>query len=247
VRWIISRACAIGLNFLMIAGIAYFAAQSINDVVAMRLASPLSSTAQIAAARPSVPQHPVRASYDPIVERDVFNSVKQSAPVEAEPVTLDLHLKLVGTSHLSLAEPFAIIEDQRNGQQNLYKLGSDVADAGKLVKIEKERVLINHEEQIVALEISKTPSASSASGNETLSNVEAYRKEQENIIREHRAHPARQRIETADRAARRSQKEAEREARRSARAARRAGRNGPNPAAAPPPGAPPPNQDVETD
>jgi len=233
VRRVISRACAIGLNFLLLAAAMYFAARSVDDVLAMWWASPASSPARVAAAPPS-PRHLVRASYDPIVERDVFNSVKQTAPGEPVVDTIDLHLKLVGTSHLSLAVPFAIIEDQRNSQQSLYKLGSEVADAGKLVTIDKERVLIDHAGQLVALEIPKNLSSASADGSGAQDTAEEYRRQQEKIIQEHRQHPQRELVPRPDRDTRQSQKEAEKAARRSAREARRAARKSSNPAAQPP-------------
>jgi len=155
--------------------------------------------------------------------------------------TVDLHLKLVGTSHLSLAEPFAVIEDQRNNQQSLYKLGSDVADAGKLVAIEKERVVIDHAGQLVALEIPKTLSSASADGGEKLDAAEAYRKSREareNLLLEHGKNRARDLGPRPDPAAWRSRMQAERVARHKAREARRAARRGLNPAAPPQPQTP---------
>lgn len=153
---IISEKYVVGLNLLIIAALVYFGARSANDVVAMWRAAPVSSPAQAATTLRQTPRDLTRAAYDPIVERDVFNSVKEADSDQAEPVVAtDLHLKLIGTSHLTLTEPFAIIEDQRNSRQNLYKPGNEIPDAGKLVTVEKNRVLIDHAGQIVALELPK--------------------------------------------------------------------------------------------
>jgi len=225
VRLLISRIAAIGLNFLLLAAATYFAARSVDDVFVMWWTAPVSSPVRIAAAPQSIHQL-VRASYEPIVERDVFNSVKE-APAPEEPVVedLDLHLKLIGTSHLSMAEPFAIIEDTRNQLQSLYQLNTQVADAGKLVTIEKERVLIDHGGHMVALEIPKTASNGSASteapiDQAKMDKADAFRKEQEKIIQQHRMHPRRMH-QDMDANNLREERQAQKEARRNARGSRR--------------------------
>jgi len=229
VRLLISRACIIGLNFVLLAGAIYFGARSANDLLVMWwTAPPASPVRRAVAARP--PRHLVRASYEPIVERDVFNAVKQSAPEEPVVESIDLHLKLIGTSHLGMAESFAIIEDSRNNLQSLYKLGTDVMDAGRLVTIEKERVIIDHGGRLVALEIPKTLSTASASPPplpdeaERMDKAEAFAKEQEKIIQQHKLHPRRSHPLGDDEDQRRSQKLAEKLARRKNRGARRAAR-----------------------
>ncbi len=153
----------VGLNLLIVAALLYFAARSANDLVAMWQPIPVSSTAAATSRAPSTPQDPARAAYEPIVERDVFNPVKENEPEDPKPVVAtDLHLKLIGTSHLTQAQPFAIIEDQNNSRQDVYKLGNEIPDAGKLVAVQKTRVLIDHAGQIVALEIPKDMSAAPA-------------------------------------------------------------------------------------
>jgi len=89
-----------------------------------------------------------------IVERDVFNSVKE-APAPAAPVVTNLHVRLLGTSQLTAAKPFAIIEDSNSHQQALYRLGDEIPDAGTLIKVERKRVLINHEGQVTSLPIAE--------------------------------------------------------------------------------------------
>lgn len=128
------------LNFLLIAALAYFAALCVNDIVSRTItkAAPEGS-ASIATRITTGPR--TRAQYDAIVKRDIFNLTPQdSAP--APVVVEDLHLKLLGTSHLSKSKPYAIIEDQ-NGNQSLYQVGEDIPDAGRLVSVETNRAIID--------------------------------------------------------------------------------------------------------
>src|SRR5208337_3532498 len=114
----------VAVNFLLIAGIAYFAARSVNDVFLESLQGAPPIGAVVSATTSSgIENHP-RAYYDQIVTRDVFNLTPQEAP---KPVvtTVDLHLKLLGTALASKDKPFAIIEDQA-GEQSLYTLGDDI-------------------------------------------------------------------------------------------------------------------------
>jgi len=143
----------VAFNFLLIAGIAYFAARSVNDVFLESLQGAPPIGAVVSATTSSgIENHP-RAYYDQIVTRDVFNLTPQEAP---KPVvtTVDLHLKLLGTALASKDKPFAIIEDQA-GEQSLYTLGDDIPDAGRLVSVEKSRIIVQHGDQQVALEIPK--------------------------------------------------------------------------------------------
>jgi general secretion pathway protein C len=142
----------VALNFLLVAILAYFAALSVNDIIAMRLAPP-----QPLVARPAAPlraasgAHP-RTYYDTIVKRDIFNAVAQetAAPVVVE----DLHLNLIGVSRFSKGPAFAIIED-RSGQQSVYRQGDMIPGAGKLIEVQKDRVIIDRNGKHVALNLPK--------------------------------------------------------------------------------------------
>lgn len=143
----------VALNFLLVAILAYFAALSVNDIVALRLtpsqAVPIRTGSGMLGAASGA--HP-RAYYDAIVKRDVFNLVPQetTAPVVVE----DLHLNLIGVSQLSSGKSFAIIED-RSGQQSVYRLGEMIPNAGKLVEVQKDRVIIDRGGRRVALNLPK--------------------------------------------------------------------------------------------
>src|SRR5260221_2108800 len=140
------------INSLFSAGRAFFAAQCLTDIIARRVSSDR-IIAPAAIAQPRLPSglRP-RPYYESIVKRDVFNLVPQEAAAPPPVVVEDLHLKLLGTSLLSKSEPYAVIEDA-NGDQQLYKVGEDIPDAGKLVSVERTRAIIDHDGRRVALEM----------------------------------------------------------------------------------------------
>jgi len=150
------------VNFVLIAAIAYFAALSADDLIARRLSAGLRFETAQQVARPVTVANVSRAAYAMIVQRDVFNAVKEAPAPEPAPVVVNLHVKLLGTSELTAAKPFAIIEDTNNHQQSLYRLGDEIADAGTLIAVERKRVLINHDGQIRALPITEDLAASDA-------------------------------------------------------------------------------------
>src|SRR5271154_6347278 len=112
------------INLGLIAMLAYFAALSVNDVIARRLAPYADSTVQM----PITPPQPTidypRSHYRTIVERDIFNLTPEViVPVRPVVVARDLHIRLLGTSHVAGQQAFAIVEDQQTGLQALYRLG----------------------------------------------------------------------------------------------------------------------------
>ncbi len=153
-RLAFSERYVVALNLLLFAGCAYFAARSVNDVVARRLtvippAPPIAAPAR-------APRELTRASYEVIIQRDIFNAVKQQAPPPPPPpqaTAADLHIKLVGTSHLTWTKPFAVFEDQNTHDQQIYRQSDQIPDAGELVSVEKSKVVINHNGTLVTLEM----------------------------------------------------------------------------------------------
>ncbi|MFI5353062.1 MAG: type II secretion system protein GspC [Candidatus Binatales bacterium] len=148
------------LNVLLIAGIAYLAALSVNDIIAGRL----SGAIRVAPPGAPVALAPVetyaRDHYNEIVTRNIFSLPQVQAP-PAEPPPIDLHLKLLGTSLQTKEKPWAIIMDERNNEQALYRLDDDIPDAGKLVTIEKSRVFVEVQGKRIALEIPANPTPDS--------------------------------------------------------------------------------------
>src|ERR1700730_10561848 len=109
------------LNVLLFAVLAYFAALSVNDVLAYRRtprAAAVSHGADRLAAQ-SYADRP-RAAYQAIVDRDIFTLVPPPAVTPLAPVE-ELHLTLIGVSQSSKGKPYAIIAD-RSGQQSVYRV-----------------------------------------------------------------------------------------------------------------------------
>jgi general secretion pathway protein C len=139
------------LNFVLIACLAIVSAMCVRDIIVRSVsndsdAQPVASTGRRNAtgARP-------RGYYDLIVKRDIFNETPQvsgPAPVVEE----DLNIKLIGTSLASKSRPYAIIEDP-TGNEELYQVGEDIPDAGKLVSVEVNRAIIDRGGHRVAIEI----------------------------------------------------------------------------------------------
>jgi general secretion pathway protein C len=145
----LSRRLVTGLDLLLIGLLAYFAALAVNDFIGSRLAQHSEVHVPPVTSHGPAESH-TRAQYNAIVERDVFSMPNQPA---AAPVAEDLHLKLLGTSLMTREKPYAIVQDDRNGRQALYRLGEDIPDAGKLVAVEKTRILIDRQGHKVAVEI----------------------------------------------------------------------------------------------
>ena len=140
----------VGINFLLIAAIAFFAARAVNQFIAQSMVI-VHAPASSGGVRQSGALHE-RAEYDIIVKRDVFNLVPQAAAPEPALTAIDLHLKLLGTSTAIKQGPWAIIENQ-SGDEMLYHVGEDIPDAGRLITVEKSRAIIQHGGQRVAIEI----------------------------------------------------------------------------------------------
>jgi general secretion pathway protein C len=146
------------LNLLLIAALAYFLALSVNDLVLGRVAG--GATFRLptlnAGITPAALFHP-RALYDAIIRRDIFN-LEPATDATAE-VATNLHITLIGTSQLTLARPFIIVEDNNSHEQSLYQLGDDIPDAGKLVGVYKDHATIFHEGRLARLDMPTSPIA----------------------------------------------------------------------------------------
>ncbi len=142
------------INALMVALIAWFAALSVGDAVRLRLAGGASSAETSGGARLPFGMSRSAALYEPIVRRDIFNlAPAPESASSAAATTEDLNITLLGTSHLSGGiKPFAIIEDAAGGQ-TLYRLGETIPNAGRLLAIDHERIVVLHNGHRVAVAI----------------------------------------------------------------------------------------------
>jgi type II secretory pathway component PulC len=140
------------LNALLVAVLIYFAALAVNDVVGLGRSSDDAPALQT---RGKVAQQPFadrsRAAYQAIVDRDIFNLEPPPAP--PTPVVVeDLHLTLIGVTQTTKGKPWAIIANQQ-GEQSVYQVGETIPDSGELIKVEKDRAIIEHGGKEVALEL----------------------------------------------------------------------------------------------
>jgi len=143
----------VALNLLLVTVLAYFAALALNDVVSLRHSS---SDAPVMSLHTRVADDSVsrpRADYQAIVERDIFN-IEVPPPPPAPVVEEDLHLTLVGVSTATKGKPYAIVSDAR-GEQAVYRVGEVIPDSGKLLEVQKDRAIIEHNGKQVVLELPK--------------------------------------------------------------------------------------------
>src|SRR5579863_4637793 len=134
----------VALNLLLVTILAYFAALALNDIVGLRNASTNSPSVRTRAivADDGSSKRP-RAEYQMIVERDIFNIEAPPAPAP-QVVEEDIHLTLVGVSQLTKGKPYAIVADAR-GEQSVYRVGEIIPDTGKLLEVDKDRAIIEHD------------------------------------------------------------------------------------------------------
>lgn len=135
--------------------IPYFLALGVSDTIKLHYAGnvlPGSSEYAHSRSRAAVDMPRSRAYYDVIARRDIFNlaPARQAAPPPVE--NENLNIRLIGTSQQSSGSPYAIIEDT-GGNQLLYRLGDEIPNAGKLLEVSKNRVIILHNGHRVALEL----------------------------------------------------------------------------------------------
>ncbi|MGH7813218.1 MAG: type II secretion system protein N [Candidatus Binataceae bacterium] len=139
------------INILLGVALAYAAWVCILDIRGFSQPAEIAKGAHAHTALHAAAGPRTRAVYQEIVRRDIFNLVPP--PAAAPPVeTEDLHLTLIGTSHLTEAQPYAILAS--GNTQALYRLGDKVpkaAPVGTLVKVERSQVIIDHDGHRVAL------------------------------------------------------------------------------------------------
>lgn len=134
------------LIIVLITLAAWLVADLINLVLGDRLTVP---TAKALASTGIITTQKEPASRDlasVILERNIFNSRPPSRPVSAETPVIaempDLKLRLIGTVVGGTQSSFAIIEDLNSKEQQLYRLDDLVGQGAKLVKIERNEVVL---------------------------------------------------------------------------------------------------------
>jgi general secretion pathway protein C len=150
-------------NILLITAGVYLCVNSFYTVVMPRLDHGTSSSATQSRVSPSPVEQPSAplASYKSITKRNIFNSsTGEVAPVvEKEKIDLEklkqteLKLKLWGTVIGQNGQTYAVIEDTKAREQNLYRSGDTIQKAVvKLILREKVVLSVNDRDEILAME-----------------------------------------------------------------------------------------------
>jgi general secretion pathway protein C len=157
----LSRAITI-FNLVVIALIAYFCVGIFYQFAgAQIIPTDNVSVATTNSAPARVPEnHQSLSNYRPVLDRDLFDTVKipQAPPKEedlnvAELEETELNLKLWGTVSGIDERAYAVIEDIQKREQNLYRTGDTIQNA-TVKKIMREKVVLNREgkDEILAME-----------------------------------------------------------------------------------------------
>lgn len=150
-------------NILLITVAVYFSVKTFYKITTAQLddvhpagdASKALSSAKDESFRPL-------SDYDPIVERNLFNT-KSGTGQRPEPVDLEnlqptsLNLKLLGTVTGDKNKAFAVIQDAPGNPQQLYRIGDTFQNA-TLKMILREKVVLNVNNKDEILEIEKASS-----------------------------------------------------------------------------------------
>jgi type II secretory pathway component PulC len=135
----------------LIAVLAYFAALAANDIVSSKSRVADRQPQSVARSTEPAPSHS-RSDYQAIVDRDIFN-LEVKAPPPPPPVVENLHLKLIGISRMKNGKPFAIVDDR--GVQSVYRVGEIIPESGRLVAVEEDRAIVEHDGRRMVVELPK--------------------------------------------------------------------------------------------
>jgi general secretion pathway protein C len=143
------------LNLLLIAVVAYFLALSVNGIVRGRLSGGALQLSATSGVKLVAARHYPRAYYEVIARRDIFNlEPEHEAPAA---VATNLHVKLLGTSHLTLSRPFIILQNETTDTQSLYRLGDEIQGVGKLIGVYKDSAVLLRNGHRIKLEMPSQP------------------------------------------------------------------------------------------
>ena len=151
-------------NLLLITVGVYLCVSAFYTFVTARLDYGISAgvTANPVSSTPVGPSHSPLTDYKAIAKRNIFNSSDQeqaAAPVVEETLNLetlkqtDLKLKLWGTVTGQNEGDYAVIEDAKAREQNLYRAGDTIQNAVvKLILREKVVLKVGANDEILAME-----------------------------------------------------------------------------------------------
>ena len=151
-------------NFLLVTVGIYLCVNAFYTFVTARLDYGISAGAAVTRdlSSPAARSHPPLADYTAITKRNIFNSSTQeqeAAPVVDKKLDLeklkqtDLKLKLWGTVTGQNKRAYAVIEDTKAREQNLYRAGDSIQKAVvKLILREKVVLKVGENDEILAME-----------------------------------------------------------------------------------------------
>ena len=150
-------------NILLITIGVYLLVNGFYSIVTAKFDSGAPSTPSTSSRQPPPPVEQPKAplsQYRTIVNRDIFNTAKQEEvkpkPKKVDLETLketDLKLKLWGTVSRQDGAAYAVIEDTKTREQNLYRTGDSIQNATvKLILREKVVLTVNNSDEILTME-----------------------------------------------------------------------------------------------
>jgi len=125
------------LGLLAVASL--LSASTVNAWIAGRFRDPPKVLRSVATNMIPTTKHPL-AYYQPITARDLFNPPRATEP-EGQSQVSELKAKLLGTAPGAGIDSFAVIEDDANKTQQLYRIGDKLQDR-TLTRVEWDRVML---------------------------------------------------------------------------------------------------------
>jgi general secretion pathway protein C len=165
-------------NYLLITAGIYLCVNTFYALITARLdfgVSSFISTSRVSPAAVEYSKAPL-ASYKAITDRNIFNSSSETTAAEpkAEAVDIDkleetkLKLKLWGTVTGQDKRAYAVIEDSKAREQNLYRAGDSIQNAVvKLILREKVVLRVADKDEILAMEEIRARKGGRRSGKES--------------------------------------------------------------------------------
>ncbi len=149
-------------NILLITAGVYLLVNGFYTIVTAKLDQGM---VRLQPARSSTTDLPVRETrapltqYHTITDRNLFNTTQQEIAAQPQKIEIEtlkqtgLKLKLWGTVTRQDGAAYAVIEDTKTREQNLYRTGDAIQDATvKMILREKVVLTVNHSDEILTME-----------------------------------------------------------------------------------------------
>ncbi|MEA2626229.1 MAG: ral secretion pathway protein [Candidatus Binatota bacterium] len=148
------RTLVIAGQLLLLALAAFFAASSVNAGISIALRPKVEvSLPPVEANAPAMSKRPI-SHYAAVTERDIFNPPKPVEETAPAPTVSPLKAKLLGTAPGHGMDSFAIIEDESDRKQELYRVGDRLQDR-TVSRIEWDHVILKNGSQEETLKLAE--------------------------------------------------------------------------------------------